>query len=75
LIGFILRIIKWGKSPVPFRIPTTAGQQFSLPWIKQNKIDNPSTAWGVTLRMFFEIAFSDLSSEIQNLRFLMEGFI
>lgn len=53
LIGFIQRVVKWGKSPVPFRIPTTAGQQFSLPWIKYSKIDNPSTGWGVALRMFF----------------------
>ncbi|MFO7496874.1 MAG: sulfate reduction electron transfer complex DsrMKJOP subunit DsrM, partial [Desulfobacterales bacterium] len=37
------------------RIPTTCGQQMSLPWIKQNKIDNPSTTWGVIARMFFEI--------------------
>lgn len=57
VIGFILRVIKWGKSPVPFRIPTTAGQQFSLPWINYSKIDNPATGWGVALRMFFEIAF------------------
>lgn len=57
VIGFIQRVVKWGKSPVPFRIPTTAGQQFSLPWIKYSKIDNPSTGLGVVLRMFFEIAF------------------
>ncbi|WP_141266960.1 sulfate reduction electron transfer complex DsrMKJOP subunit DsrM [Thermodesulfovibrio sp. Kuro-1] len=57
LIGFIRRMVKWGKSPVPFRIPTTGGQQFSLPWIKYSKIDNPATGWGAALRMFFEIAF------------------
>ena len=55
VVGFVMRVIRWGKSPVPFRIPTTCGQEFSLPWIKQNKIDNPSTTWGVILRMFFEI--------------------
>ncbi|MDQ7032735.1 MAG: sulfate reduction electron transfer complex DsrMKJOP subunit DsrM [Desulfonauticus sp.] len=55
ILGFICKVLNWGRSPVPFRIPTTAGQQFSLPWIKQNKIDNPSTMWGVVLRMFFEI--------------------
>ncbi len=26
-----------------------------MPWIKQNKIDNPSTTLGVVLRMFFEV--------------------
>lgn len=55
--GFIYRILKWVKSPVPFRIPTTAGQQKSLPWIKQNKIDNPSTKFGVFLRMLLEVLF------------------
>lgn len=25
--GFIYRIIKWGRSPVPFRIPTTIEQK------------------------------------------------
>lgn len=55
VIGFIYRVVKWGKSPVPFRIPTTAGQHYSSLWFKQNKIDNPSTALGVALRMFFEV--------------------
>ena len=55
LCGVIWRVMKWAKSPVPFRIPTTCGQQQSLPWIKQNKIDNPSTTTGVIIRMFFEI--------------------
>lgn len=53
--GFWWKVINWGKSPVPFRIPTTCGQEESLPWIKQAKIDDPSTTWGVVRRMFFEI--------------------
>lgn len=55
VVGFVRKVMNWAKSPVPFRIPTTCGQQQSLPWIKQNKIDNPSTTGGVVLRMFFEI--------------------
>ena len=55
IIGFVKKVMDWAKSPVPFRIPTTCGQQESLPWIKQNKIDNPSTTGGVVLRMIFEI--------------------
>jgi nitrate reductase gamma subunit len=55
LAGFTYRVIKWGKSAVPFRIPTTCGQQESLPWIKQNKIENPSTTGGVIIRMILEI--------------------
>ncbi|MDP4126094.1 MAG: sulfate reduction electron transfer complex DsrMKJOP subunit DsrM [Bacillota bacterium] len=55
--GFVYRVIKWGKSPVPFRIPTTCGQQKSLPWIKQSKIENPTSALGVIVRMALEILF------------------
>lgn len=53
--GFVYRILKWGSSPVPFRIPTTAGQQKSLPWIKQSKLDNPTTTAGVVGRMILEV--------------------
>ncbi|MFO7817106.1 MAG: sulfate reduction electron transfer complex DsrMKJOP subunit DsrM [Thermodesulfobacteriota bacterium] len=55
VVGFVLKVVNWGKSPVPFRIPTTCGQEASLPWIKANKIDNPTTLWGVLVRMFFEV--------------------
>lgn len=55
IAGFINRVMGWAKSPVPFRIPTTCGQQQSLDWFKQNKIDNPSTMFGVIARMFLEI--------------------
>ncbi|MFH7320101.1 sulfate reduction electron transfer complex DsrMKJOP subunit DsrM [Desulfurivibrio sp. D14AmB] len=53
--GFIYKIVEWAKSPVPFRIPTTCGQANSLPWIKQNKLDCPSTKAGVVGRMALEI--------------------
>jgi nitrate reductase gamma subunit len=55
IVGMVYRVIGWARSPVPFRIPTTAGQQKSLPWIKQNRIDNPSNTLGVIIRMAFEI--------------------
>jgi nitrate reductase gamma subunit len=55
IIGIIYRVLQWAARPVPFRIPTTAGQQKSLPWIKQNKIDNPSSTLGVIVRMAFEV--------------------
>lgn len=57
LIGLVVRIVKWAKSPVPFRITTTAGQQKSLPWIHRNRFDNPSNAWETTVRMLLEILF------------------
>lgn len=69
VIGFISCVVKWGRSPVPFRIPTTAGQGKSLPWIKDNKIDNPSTTGGVIIRMLLEVflfrsLFRNLKSEL-----------
>jgi len=54
-IGIIVRVIDWGKSPVPFRIPTTAGQEWSFPWIKSNPIDNPRGTGGVIIRMILEV--------------------
>jgi nitrate reductase gamma subunit len=55
LAGVVRRVIGWSNSPVPFRITATCGQQKSLPWIKPNRIDNPSTALGAIARMAFEI--------------------
>ncbi|MBU4011060.1 MAG: sulfate reduction electron transfer complex DsrMKJOP subunit DsrM, partial [Proteobacteria bacterium] len=55
VIGVLNRVIGWARSPVPFAIPTTAGQQKSLPWIKPANIDNPSTTGGVFVRMFLEV--------------------
>lgn len=53
--GFVFRLVRWGMSAVPFSIPTTCGQQKSLPWIKQNKIENPSSFAGVVGRMLLEV--------------------
>ncbi len=57
LAGIIYRVVKWSRSPVPFHIPTVAGQQKSLPWIKDSKLESPSNAWGVIGRMALEILF------------------
>ncbi len=55
VVGVVVRVVGWARSPVPFRIPTTCGQQKSLPWIQQAKIENPSTTAGVVARMALEI--------------------
>lgn len=55
LLGFSYKVIRWAQSPVPFHIPTTCGQQKSLPWIKVAWIENPSTKFGVLIRMALEI--------------------
>jgi nitrate reductase gamma subunit len=55
IVGVVRRVMGWSRSAVPFRIPTTCGQQKSMPWVKQAKIDNPSTGWAVFIRMALEI--------------------
>lgn len=55
VVGMIVRVLKWANSPVPFRIPTTTGQQKSLPWIKHSTIESPSSGLGVLARMALEV--------------------
>jgi nitrate reductase gamma subunit len=57
VIGLTVRIMKWAGVPVPFRIPTTCGQQRSLSWIRQQKLENPSNKLQVLGRMVLEILF------------------
>lgn len=71
IAGVVYRVIDWVRSAVPFRIPTTCGQQKSLPWIEQNKIDNPSSTGGVILRMILEVlAFRSL---FRNTEYALRG--
>mgnify|MGYP000452871314 CR=1 FL=1 len=62
--GILYRVFHWATSPVPFRIPTTAAQQRSLPWIEktvQDKLDNPDNFFQVVGRMALEVlAFRSL---------------
>jgi len=69
--GMIVRVLKWGSSPVPFRIPTTCGQQKSLPWIKQSKLENPSGTLGVIGRMALEVLV--FRSLFRNLKTQLNG--
>lgn len=54
-VGIVARVLGWARSPVPFRIPTTAGQEWSFPWIKSNPVDNPKGLGGVIVRMILEV--------------------
>ncbi len=67
--GLVYRVIQWARSPVPFKIPTTAGQHKSLPWIERDlgeKLDNPENTKFVIGRMALEVlAFRSL---FRNLR-------
>jgi nitrate reductase gamma subunit len=53
--GFLYRIVDWLLRPVPFRIPTTAGQEKSLDWIKRNPIESPHRAWEAAARVLSEV--------------------
>jgi len=53
--GFLQRLISWSRIPNPFKIPTTGGQQKSLNWIRQSKLDNPSSIGQVIGRVLSEV--------------------
>jgi len=55
LAGLVWRAWRWAATPVPFRIPTTAGQQRSLSWIRAARLECPWTAAGVAGRMALEV--------------------
>jgi nitrate reductase gamma subunit len=55
IVGVVYRVVKWARSPVPFRVPTTCGQQKSHPWIKANNLESPHNTVGVIGRMALEI--------------------
>jgi [DsrC]-trisulfide reductase subunit M len=55
LAGVAWRILAWARSPVPFRIPTTCGQEKSLPWVKAQPLENPWNTAGVIGRMALEV--------------------
>jgi [DsrC]-trisulfide reductase subunit M len=69
--GFIIKVVDWAKSPVPFSIQTTCGQAASLDFIKQNKLECPHTTPEVVARMILEIftfrsLFRNTKAEIYN---------
>jgi nitrate reductase gamma subunit len=53
--GILYRVVMWARAPVPFRIPTTTGQQRSLPWIRNQELESPSGTLGVLGRMVGEV--------------------
>ncbi len=57
LVGFVSRVLGWARVPVPFRIPTTCGQQKSLQWIPQQRLENPHNTLAVVGRMALEVLF------------------
>ena len=57
IIGIVARVVRWARSPVPFRIPTVSGQQKSLSWIRHQELESPSGALSVIGRMLLEVLF------------------
>jgi nitrate reductase gamma subunit len=55
LLGLTYRVLSWAGTPVPYRIPTVCGQQQSLSWIKQNRLESPSKTSHVIGRMASEV--------------------
>ena len=55
--GLTYRVVSWASSAVPFRIPTTCGQQKSLTWIKNDWLENPPDTLSVIGRMACEVLF------------------
>ena len=61
IVFFVRRILAWARVPVPFKIPTTGGQQKSLPWFKHASWDTPFSKGAVFIRMALEVvAFRSL---------------
>jgi len=81
IAGIIYRIVNWARTPVPYRIPTTAGQQKTLPWIKRglrDKFENPENTLYAIGRMALEVIlfrslFRNLRTELRPWREYPEG--
>jgi len=73
VLGVIYRIVNWANSAVPLKIPTTGGQQKSLPFIKRtiyDRFDSPYTWWETAGRMLLEIFF--FRSLLKNTRYYLD---
>ncbi len=55
--GMVAKVMGWSRSAVPFRIPTTCGQQKSLDWLPHDRFENPHTPLQTLGRMAMEVLF------------------
>ena len=62
--GMTFRVLRWAKSPVPFRIPTTCGQQKSLPWIKSSWLESHGACRVVVEALSFKSLWRNQQSEL-----------
>jgi len=71
IAGVCWKVAGWARSPVPFKITTTAGQQKSLPWIRHDRLDAPQSTLQVVARMALEVLlfrslFKNTKSELKS---------
>jgi nitrate reductase gamma subunit len=57
VVGVVVRVWRWGRSPVPFRITSVAGQQASLPWLPRSPLDSPRDRREAALRVALDVLF------------------
>jgi nitrate reductase gamma subunit len=55
--GLIVRVVQWARTPVPFKITTTCGQQKALDWIENDPLDCPPDKKTAFWRMVLEVLF------------------
>lgn len=53
--GIVFKVLRWARAPVPFRIPTTCGQQKSLPWLGRQRLEAPANGWEAAVRVMGEV--------------------
>ncbi len=73
VVGVIYRIVNWSNSAVPLKIPTTCGQQKSLPFIRRtiyDRFDSPYSKWETVVRMILEIFL--FRSLLRNTRYYLD---
>jgi nitrate reductase gamma subunit len=71
LAGMIYRVLLWAGAPVPFRIPTPCGQQRSLPWMRRDPLESPSSTLEAVGRMALEVLL--FRSLFRNTRVALTG--
>jgi nitrate reductase gamma subunit len=71
LAGICIRVWRWAATPVPFRIPTTCGQQKSLTWIRHSSLENPATGIEAASRLGLEVLL--FRSLFRNTRYELSG--
>ena len=69
--GIVYRVVRWAMAPVPFRIPSTCGQQKSMDFIKHDRLESPFTTLEVIARMALEVLF--FRSLFRNTKASIEG--